>query len=147
MKTLHLPIIAIAILVIGTSFFINEKASACNYCTMIPSPPQSAHPPITISTNLQNYTVADTIIVSGHLSNPNGKLPLVIKVYDPFHQERAYKLFPVWTNEIYTWMIPPASFYSSGNYTVLSQYGRDSATSHFFLSYDIDQYLKTLSPL
>ena len=147
MNNLHLTIIAIVILVGGTCFFINEGATACNYCAMIPFPPQSAPPPITVETNLQNYTVADTIIVSGHLSNPNGKSSLVIKVYDHFHQERAYKFFPVWTNKTYTWAIPPASFLSSGNYTVLSQYGQDYATSHFFLNYDIEQYLKTLSPL
>ncbi|MDE1868014.1 MAG: hypothetical protein KGI08_09940, partial [Thaumarchaeota archaeon] len=104
-------------------------------------------PAISVTTNLQNYTAEDKIIISGHIANPNSKLPLVIKIFDSHHQEVISKLFPLWSNESYAWTVPPAAFYYSGNYTVLAQYGENYTTSHFILNFDIHQYLQSLSPL
>lgn len=143
MNTLHLAIIAI--LVIGTSFFIGEKAYACNFCPMIP-PPQ----PITVQTNQENYSTGDKIIISGNMANPNYNTPLVIKIFDPRNEEQLQKIFPPSRDQRYSWTVSTVDFWGfldSGDYTVLSQHGQDHATAHFYLNSTLVRYLYAQSPL
>jgi len=147
MKTLHYSIIAI--LVIGISFFIGENAYGClGNCPPIMPPPHYTSPQITVRTNLENYTTTDKLIISSHVFNPNNKIPLVIKIFNPSRELESVKIFPVSLNENYTWMIsPPIDFYHSGNYTVLSQFGEYYAVTHFYLNSTITQYYLSQAPL
>ncbi len=147
MKTLHLSIIVISL--IGISFFIGENAYGClGTCPPIPTPPHYDSPTITVNTNLENYATTDKLIISSHVFNPSNKIPLVIKIFNPNRDLESVKIFPLSSNENYTWTIsPPIDFYYSGNYTVLSQFGEYYAVTHFYLNSTITQYYLSQAPL
>ena len=97
MKTLHYSIIVI--LVIGISFIIGENAYGClGNCPPILPPPHYASPPITVHTNLENYSTGDNIVITGHVFNQTKDTPLIIKIFDPIRQSLFDKNVPVSLN-------------------------------------------------
>jgi len=149
MKTLHYSIIVISL--IGISFFIGENAYGClGNCPPIIPPPHYTSPPITVSTNLENYSTGDNIVIVGHVFNQTKDTPLIIKIFDPIRQFQFDKNVPVSLNGNYTWTLSTVDFWSfdaSGNYTVLAQYGQVYAITHFNLNSTLTQYLYSQSPL
>lgn len=149
MKTLHYSIIIISL--IGISFCLEENAYGClGNCPPIIPPPHYASPPITVHTNLENYSTGDNIIITGHVFNQTKDTPLIIKIYDPMRQFRFDKNVSVSSDGNYTWTLSTVNFWSfnaSGNYTVLAQYGQVYATTNFNLNSTLTQYLYAQSPL
>ena len=149
MRALHYSIIVISL--IGISFFVSEDAYGClGNCPPIIPPPHYASPPITVHTNLENYSTGDDIIITGHVFNQTKDTPLIIKIYDPIRQFRFDKNVSVSSDGSYTWTLSTVNFWSfnaSGNYTVLAQYGQVYATTNFNLNSTLTQYLYAQSPL
>lgn len=149
MKTLHYFLITVSL--IGISFFVSEDAYGClGNCPPIIPPPHYASPPITVRTNLENYSTGDNIIIAGHVFNQTKDTPLIIKIYDPIRQFRFDKNVSVSSDGNYTWTLSTVdfgSFNASGNYTVLAQYGQVYAITHFNLNSTLTQYLYAQSPL
>jgi hypothetical protein len=149
MKTLHYSIIVI--LVIGISFIIGENAYGClGNCPPITPPPHYASPPITVHTNLENYSTGDNMVITGHVFNQTKDTPLIIKIFDPIRQSLFDKNVPVSLNGNYTWTLSTVDFWSfdaSGNYTILAQYGHVYAITHFNLNSTLTPYLYSQSPL
>ncbi|MDE1770426.1 MAG: hypothetical protein KGI28_07750 [Thaumarchaeota archaeon] len=149
MKTLHYSIITI--LMIGISLFIGENAYGClGNCPPITPPPHYASTPITVHTNLENYSTGDNIVITGHVFNQTKNTPLIIKIFDPIRQFQFDKNIPVSLNGNYTWTLSTVdfgSFYTSGDYTVLAQYGHVYTITHFNLNSTLTQYLYSQSPL
>ncbi|MDE1813216.1 MAG: hypothetical protein KGH87_01975 [Thaumarchaeota archaeon] len=149
MKTLHYCIITISL--IGVSFFVSEDAYGClGNCPPITPPPHYASSPITVHTNLENYSTGDNIIITGHIFNQTKDTPLMIKIFDPIRQLQFDKNVPVSSNGNYTWTLSTVDFWSfdaSGNYTVLAQYGQVYAITNFNLNSTLTQYLYAQSPL
>lgn len=107
-------------------------------------------PEITVTTNLQNYSTGGKIIISGNIANPNNNTPLVIKILNPRSEMQFEKIFPPSLDQNYSWGVSTVDFWGfldSGNYTVLSQYGQDYATTYFYLNSTLVQYLYLQSPL
>lgn len=172
MKAIHLAIIVIFTICstvgIGTAYAYGSDGG---YLTTLPplyhntmnltmhtnltspalqAPQPSVPPSITVNTNLENYSTGDKIVISGHISSPNDKTPLVIKIFNPNHEMSFNKLFPPSLNQSYAWTVSTVAFWeflNSGNYTVLTQYGQDYATTHFYLNSTLTQYLYSQSPL
>ncbi len=149
MKSLHYSIIAISL--IGISFSVSENVYGClGNCPPIIPPPHYAFPPITVHTNLENYSTGDNIVITGHIFNQTKDTPLIIKIFDPIRQFQFDKNVPVLTNGNYTWTLSTVDFWSfdaSGNYTALAQYGQVYAITNFNLNSTLTQYLYSQSPL
>lgn len=149
MKTLHYSIIVISL--IGISFFVSEDAYGClGTCPPITPPPHYASPPITVHTNLENYSTGNNIVITGHVFNQTKDTPLMVKIFDPMRQLQFDKNVSVSSDGNYTWTLSTVDFWSfdaSGNYTVLSQYGQVYAITSFNLNSTLTQYLYAQSPL
>ncbi|MGI0087854.1 MAG: hypothetical protein ACREBI_07815 [Nitrosotalea sp.] len=154
MKTLALSIIVI--LMFGTLLVVSDLPTAHATCITLSNgirtcntgPPVSPH--VTVETNQENYSTGDKIMILGHISNPDGKTPLVIKIFNPRNEMQFNKIFPPSLNQSYSWTVSTVAFWeflNSGNYTVLTQYGQDHASTHFYLNSTLIQYLYSQSPL
>jgi hypothetical protein len=130
MKTLHLAIIVILFII--TFFNTNYAFAQYQYCCLQEEPP----PTFTVSTNLENYTTTDKIMITAHVPNPDNNTSLVIKILGPSYNLVDLHTFNPNSNETgYSWTVLPNGplFYNSGNYTVTAKYGQNDAATSFYL--------------